>query len=46
MMKKLQNLGKALMQPVAILPVAALLMGIVIGLTQQAGVLTTSLQHS
>lgn len=28
MMKKLQNLGKALMQPVAILPVAALLMGI------------------
>ncbi|MBC2575128.1 N-acetylglucosamine-specific PTS transporter subunit IIBC [Peptostreptococcus canis] len=28
MMKKLQELGKALMQPVAILPVAALLMGI------------------
>lgn len=28
MMKKLQNLGKALMQPVAILPVAALFMGI------------------
>ena len=28
MMKKLQNLGKAIMQPVAILPVAALLMGI------------------
>ena len=28
MMKKLQNLGKAIMQPVAILPVAALLVGI------------------
>ena len=28
MMKKLQNLGKALMLPVAVLPIASILMGI------------------
>lgn len=37
MMKYLQKLGKSLMLPVACLPVASILMGIVFGLIHLAG---------
>lgn len=43
-MKNLQKLGKAMMQPVAVLPIAALLSASAIGLTRSAGAVQTSLQ--